>query len=118
MGKKKFYAVAMGRKPGIYLTWPDCQEQAQFAAVETMEKAIEYRNKYINEDYAQKFTISHIYQLPAATMTGAVELNQSTEQQILQPTLLPSSHTHGVHSDASKWQETSLFISQLDTLAS
>jgi Caulimovirus viroplasmin len=28
MGKKKLYVVAIGRKPGIYLTWPECQEQA------------------------------------------------------------------------------------------
>ena len=44
MYKKKFYDVAIGRKSGIYLTWPECQEQvlgypkAQFAAFETMEK--------------------------------------------------------------------------------
>ena len=38
-------------KPGIYLTWPECQEQvlgypkAQFAAFETIEKAMEYYRK-------------------------------------------------------------------------
>ena len=52
MGKKKFYVVAIGRNPGIYLTWPECQEQvlgypkAQFAAFEeTMDKAMEYRKR-------------------------------------------------------------------------
>lgn len=27
MAKNKFYAVAVGRKPGIYLTWAECQKQ-------------------------------------------------------------------------------------------
>ena len=27
MDKKKFYVVAIGRNPGIYLTWPECQKQ-------------------------------------------------------------------------------------------
>ena len=95
MGKKKFYAVAIGRKPGIYLTWPECQEQvsgypkAQFAAFETMDKAVEYHNKHINEEYAQNFTNSHIHQLSASTMSCAVQQNQSAEQQILQPIIIP-----------------------------
>ena len=25
--KKKFYAVAVGRKPGIYTTWDECKKQ-------------------------------------------------------------------------------------------
>jgi viroplasmin and RNaseH domain-containing protein len=67
MGKKKFWAVAIGRKPGIYLTWPECQEQvsgypmAQFAAFETMDKAVEYHNKHINEEYAQKCISTNPY---------------------------------------------------------
>jgi viroplasmin and RNaseH domain-containing protein len=101
MGKKKFYAVAKGRKPGIYLTWPECQEQvsgypkAQFAAFETMDKAVEYHNKHINEEYAQNLTNAHIHQLAAANMTCAAQQNQSTEQQILQPTVIPSFHNDG-----------------------
>lgn len=27
MAKKKFYAVAVGKKPGIYETWPECEKQ-------------------------------------------------------------------------------------------
>jgi len=27
MAKKKFYAVRVGRKPGVYLTWDDCKKQ-------------------------------------------------------------------------------------------
>jgi ribonuclease HI len=29
MGKKNFYAVRSGRRPGIYTNWPDCQAQTQ-----------------------------------------------------------------------------------------
>ena len=100
MGKKKFYAVAIGRKPGIYLTWPECQDQvsgypkAQFAAFETMDKAVEYHNKHNNEEYAQNFTNSHIHQLSASTMSCAAQQNQSAEQQILQPIIIPSSHNN------------------------
>lgn len=27
MGKRKWYVVWVGRKPGIYTTWSECQEQ-------------------------------------------------------------------------------------------
>ena len=44
-GKTKFYAVAAGRKPGIYLTWPECERQvkgfssARFKSFKTREEA-------------------------------------------------------------------------------
>lgn len=25
--EQKFYAVQIGRKPGVYYNWPDCQQQ-------------------------------------------------------------------------------------------
>ena len=31
MAKVKFYAVAVGRKPGVYNTWGECQEQVSFS---------------------------------------------------------------------------------------
>lgn len=46
----KFYAVKKGRKPGIYLTWPDAQKQvagfsgAQFKSFATEQEASEYIN--------------------------------------------------------------------------
>lgn len=48
--KNKFYAVRKGRKPGIYQTWPECQEQvkgykgAQYKSFKTEEEAKEYIN--------------------------------------------------------------------------
>ncbi len=45
MAKKKFYAIASGRKPGIYTSWPDAQAQvkgfpkARFKGFATREEA-------------------------------------------------------------------------------
>lgn len=50
MAKVKFYAVKVGRTPGIYKTWADCQKQtsgfpsAVFKSFPTMEQAEEYMN--------------------------------------------------------------------------
>jgi ribonuclease HI len=47
MAKQKFYVVWVGRKPGIYATWPDCQEQinkfddAKYKSYETKAAAEE-----------------------------------------------------------------------------
>ena len=29
MAKKKYYAVKVGKTPGIYLTWEDCKSQVE-----------------------------------------------------------------------------------------
>lgn len=29
MAKKKYYAVKVGKKPGIYLTWDECKMQIE-----------------------------------------------------------------------------------------
>lgn len=48
MGKKNFYAVRTGRKPGIYKTWAQCQQQvtgfagAVFKGFETEDDAIRF----------------------------------------------------------------------------
>lgn len=50
MAAKKFYAVAAGRVPGIYMTWNDCQKQvigykgAKYKSFPTMEAAEAYMN--------------------------------------------------------------------------
>lgn len=51
MAKRKYYAVRQGRKPGIYGTWEECQEQtkgfpdAKFKSFGTLGEA----EKYLNE---------------------------------------------------------------------
>lgn len=52
----KFYAVKVGRKPGIYNTWNECKENtngfsgAQFHSFKTLEEANEYMG-YNSESY-------------------------------------------------------------------
>lgn len=50
MAKSKdcYYAVRIGRKPGIYKTWKDCQEQTDYF------KGAEYK-KFSTMDEAQKY---------------------------------------------------------------
>lgn len=49
--KNKYYAVKVGRIPGIYETWPECQKQvikfpnASFKGFSTMEEAVQFMNK-------------------------------------------------------------------------
>ena len=44
----KYYAVARGRKPGVYLTWKECKEQvdgfsgAKFKSFSSCEEALGY----------------------------------------------------------------------------
>lgn len=46
--KQKFYAVRIGRKPGIYQTWADCQKQimhypeAEYKSFKTRDEAEQY----------------------------------------------------------------------------
>lgn len=48
MSKKKYYAVAVGRTPGIYFSWDDCKKQvsgfpsATYKGFETLEEASEF----------------------------------------------------------------------------
>lgn len=53
--KKKFYAVKVGKVPGIYNTWPECQEQvsgfsgAEYKSFNTKEAAQQYIDETIVE---------------------------------------------------------------------
>ena len=50
MSKKKYYAVRVGKTPGIYFTWADCSAQvtgfkgAKFKSFETIEEAQAFIN--------------------------------------------------------------------------
>lgn len=61
MGKKKsHYVVKVGKNPGIYKTWAQCQEQvsgfpgAIFKGFETLEEAMEYQNEEVSQKQIQK----------------------------------------------------------------
>ena len=61
MGKKKFYVVWKGKKPGIYTSWNVCKRQidgfegAQYKSFASLEDA-EIAFKKIYEDYKGKNT--------------------------------------------------------------
>ena len=48
MSKKKYYAVKVGKTPGIYFTWADCSAQvtgykgAKFKSFTTIDEALEF----------------------------------------------------------------------------
>ncbi|MCP1111561.1 viroplasmin and RNaseH domain-containing protein [Lachnospiraceae bacterium PM6-15] len=58
MTKNKFYAVKVGRKPGVYTTWPECQEQingfsgAEFKSFKSLSEAEKYMSDEVIEDVA------------------------------------------------------------------
>lgn len=52
MAKKKFYAVAIGRKPGIYTTWSECETQ-----IKKYSKAL-YKS-FTSKDAAEKFILQN-----------------------------------------------------------
>ena len=38
---QKFYAVAVGRNPGVYLTWDECQKQVSYDQVSRCMRQIQ-----------------------------------------------------------------------------
>lgn len=59
MGKKG-YVVYRGRKPGVYLTWADCQDQVSgyggnnFCSYSSMREAEEAWGEYVTRVQVQK----------------------------------------------------------------
>lgn len=65
--KNKYYAVKVGRIPGIYASWPDCQKQvtgfpnATFKGFPTKEEAIDYMDtatQQVTSEIPQETTIN------------------------------------------------------------
>lgn len=59
MAKKKYYAVKVGKKPGIYLTWDECKMQIEgvsgekhkgFQTLEEAECELSNRIEKINSE--------------------------------------------------------------------
>ena len=64
MSKKKYYAVKVGKTPGIYLNWADCSAQvtgvkgAKYKSFPTIEEAAAFINDDVNSSIAKsEFTI-------------------------------------------------------------
>lgn len=69
---KKYYAVRVGKKPGVYETWADCQKQtngfpgAVFKSFPTIEEAQAFVNAGGNV-YEKKSTVSNSAKKPDCT---------------------------------------------------
>lgn len=61
MAKKNFYAVKVGKVPGIYKTWPECQANtsgfpgAVFKGFETLAEAEAFMNDAVNTDVSAPY---------------------------------------------------------------
>ncbi len=71
MGKgKKVYAVKVGRKPGLYFTWKDCNEQitgyagAKYKAFMNEEEALHFMDKEISNSIKSKYYAVKIGKTP------------------------------------------------------
>ena len=62
--EKNYYAVAVGRQPGIYRTWPECKEMvhrysgAIFKGFKTHQEAVEFF--LVNKEDDQEGEFKHV----------------------------------------------------------
>ena len=55
MAKKNFYVVLVGRRIGVYATWPECEKQvngfpgAKYRAFSTIEEVDKYIDQYFED---------------------------------------------------------------------
>lgn len=84
--KDLFYAVRVGRQPGIYKTWRECQEQImrfpnqQFKKFETRKEAEDFiKNDTINVDYDNNYdeTVLNVYTDGASFHNGKPDCKAS-----------------------------------------
>ncbi|XP_069686371.1 uncharacterized protein [Periplaneta americana] len=68
MKEMPYYAVAKGKNPGIYKTWPECQAQvnsysgAKYRKFDTEEAAIEFIRNHQNKALAKESLQKHVKQ--------------------------------------------------------
>ena len=77
MGKKNYYAVARGREPGIYRTWPECEAQVLHV------KSARFKG-FASEQEAHAYLRSH-GQLAVAGDAPQLPPKQRQQQQRQQP---------------------------------
>lgn len=77
MSKKKYYAVKVGKTPGIYLTWADCSAQvtgykgAKYKSFTTIEEAVEFIGDNIKTTKKETEEKSKITQTKKASTTAS-----------------------------------------------
>lgn len=100
----KFYAVKVGKTPGIYLTWDECKDNvngypgALYKSFKTMDEAVEYmgnvgfvdkskasdtKDTLITEildkdDYSEPFIINNVADKPYAFVDGSYNISTCT----------------------------------------
>ena len=78
MSKKKYYAVKVGKTPGIYLTWADCSAQvtgykgAKYKSFTTIEEAVEFIGDNIKTTKKETEEKSKITQTKKASTTASL----------------------------------------------
>ncbi len=78
MSKKKYYAVKVGKTPGIYLTWADCSAQvtgykgAKYKSFATIEEAVEFIGDNIKTTKKETEEKSKITQTKKASTTASL----------------------------------------------
>ncbi len=78
MSKKKYYAVKVGKTPGIYLTWADCSAQvtgykgAKYKSFTTIEEAVEFIGDNIKITKKETEEKSKITQTKKASTTASL----------------------------------------------
>ena len=83
MGKHKVYAVKVGRQPGVYTNWTDCQKQtsgfkgAIFKSFENLKDA----NNYLYQATTPK--ISKFYAVKVGKQPGIYTKWEACQMQIL-----------------------------------
>ncbi len=81
--KQEYYAVAVGRKPGIYKTWAECEEQvkgyskAEYKSFKTEREAKEY----LKGKESKKEKATRICLLCERPSTGKTELCASCQRK-------------------------------------
>jgi len=95
---KKYYAVRIGRHPGIYITWPEAQKEvsgfagAVYKSFPTLAEAQEYMHtavgKLRGDKDSKKPTISDLNELMAADLTTiGMDNNPQTDADMFIPHL-------------------------------
>ncbi|KLO13418.1 ribonuclease H-like protein [Schizopora paradoxa] len=93
MGKMFFYAVAKGRKPGVYDTWEQCEEQvkgfqnAKFRKFASQNEAVAYTGLTGKQAETIRAAAGN-----TSTVTATLRREQESSSNVLEQRSIPSSH--------------------------
>ncbi|SFJ38105.1 ribonuclease H1 domain-containing protein [Terrisporobacter hibernicus] len=82
MSKKKYYAVKVGKTPGIYFTWADCSAQvtgykgAKYKSFPTIEEAMDFIGDTNSAVIKKEETVKETSSIKKKTTTNTKELKE------------------------------------------